>query len=356
MAEQSKQDKTEKATVHRRNKAREEGNVARSMDLNSIAVLFSGVMALWFVANSMMQRICGFFRYVFLDVSNIRITPSAFPNQVSGTLQIIFPILMPVLLMIMIAGISINIAQTGFTISSKSLVPKLEKISPLKGIKRLFSLRSLVELGKGIIKMLIVGLIGYGIIKKHLEDYWLQAVDDVGSNISFMAKIMFELFLKIGVVLIVLGIVDFIYQKWEYEKNLRMTKQEVKEESKQYENPEIKGRIRSIQKRMARRRMMSAVPDATVVVTNPTFIAVAIKYNLGDKLRAPVIVAKGKRKIAEKIKSIAEKHTVPIIENKPLARGLYENLEVGYEIPEIFYQAVAEILAQVYSMKQAQYL
>jgi flagellar biosynthetic protein FlhB len=352
MPEQSKQDKTEKATVHRRKEAREEGNVARSMDLNSIAVLFSGILALWFVAGSMLARICGFFRYIYLDLPNIHITPAAFPSQVIGTLTIIFPILAPMLLLVMLAGLGINLAQTGFNFSLKSLQPKLEKLSPIKGVKRLFSLRSLVELAKGIIKMAIVGYIGYCVIHKHLESYWQQSVDDIGGNINFIAGLMLEMFLKIGVVLIVLGILDYIYQKWEYEKNLRMTKQEVKEESKQYENPEIKSRIRSIQKRLARRRMMAVVPDATVVVTNPVFIAVALKYDLGDTRSAPVVVAKGKRKIAEKIKSIARENSVPIIENKPLARSLYDNLEIGFEIPEIFYQAVAEILAQVFNMKE----
>jgi len=252
----------------------------------------------------------------------------------------------------MAAGLGINFVQSGIVISAKSLTPRLNKINPLKGIKKLFSSRSLVELTKGILKMALVGWIGYAIIKKNLQDFWLLSGMEMGEIIGFMGRIMLEIYLKIGVLLIVLAAADYLYQKWSYEKNLRMTKQEVKDETKQYENPELKGRIRSVQRQIARRRMMAAVPKATVVVTNPTLIAVALRYSMQDKYGAPVVIAKGIRKIAERIREITRQNAVPIIENKPLARSLYDTMEVGQEIPEALYHAVAEILAQVFKMKQ----
>ncbi len=352
MAEYSAEDKTEKATEHKRQRAREEGSVARSMDLNSVAVLFAGVIALQFISGIMLIKIAGIFHYVYQNITKISITPLSLPRQVMGILQLMIPILAPVLLLVMAAGLGINFVQSGIVISAKSLTPRLNKISPLKGIKNLFSSRSLVELAKGILKMILVGWIGYAIIKKNLQDFWLLSGMEMGEIVSFMGRIMLEIYLKIGVLLIVLAVADYMYQKWNYEKNLRMTKQEVKDETKQYENPEIKGRIRSVQRQMARRRMMAAVPKATVVVTNPTFIAVALRYSMQDKYSAPVVIAKGIRKIAERIREIAQQNDVPIIENKPLARSLYDTMEVGQEIPEVLYHAVAEILAQVFKMKQ----
>jgi len=352
MAEYSAEDKTEKATEHKRQRAREEGSVARSMDLNSVAVLFAGVMALQFTSGIMLIKIAGIFHYVYQNITKISITPFSLPRQVMGILQLMIPILAPVLLLVMAAGLGINFVQSGIVISAKSLTPRLNKINPLKGLKNLFSSRSLVELAKGILKMILVGWIGYAIIKKNLQDFWLLSGMEMGEIVSFMGRIMLEIYLKIGVLLIVLAVADYLYQKWNYEKNLRMTKQEVKDETKQYENPELRGRIRSVQRQMARRRMMAAVPKATVVVTNPTLIAVALRYSMQDKYSAPVVIAKGIRKIAERIREIAQENDVPIIENKPLARSLYDTMEVGQEIPEVLYQAVAEILAQVFKMKQ----
>jgi len=171
--------------------------------------------------------------------------------------------------------------------------------------------------------------------------------------LAFFGKVFLEIGIKTGVVLLILALFDFVYQRWQYEKSLKMTKQEVKEENKQHEgNPEIKSRIRSVQKEMSRKRMMAAIPDATVVVTNPVFIAVAIRYKPQKQSDAPIVVAKGKRKIAQRIKEIARENNVPIVENKPLARSLYETTPLGVEIPVIFYQTVAEILAQIFQKRQ----
>jgi len=353
MAEQPAQDRTEKATTHRRNKAVEEGSVARSMDVNSVAVLFAGILALQFTAWTLLDTLSRFTIETYRQAAMIEFNVASVVNQTIAVLMYFLPVIAPILLLIMLAGLGANYAQVGFVFAAKALMPKFDKLNPLKGMKNLFSIRSLAELIKGLFKTLIVGWIGYAVIKKHLPDFWILTNVTVGETLLFIARVMLEIYIKIGLALVVLAAADFIYQKWQYEKSIRMTKQEVKDESKQFENPEVKSRIRSVQRQMARRRMMAAVPSATVVVTNPTFIAIALRYEPKNKADAPKVIAKGKRKVAEKIREIAALHQVPIIENKTLARSLFDAVEVGMEIPFYFYEAVAEVIAQVYKMKKA---
>lgn len=357
MAEQSAQDRTEKATPRRQEKEREKGQIPKSQDLISVTVLFAGVLAFYFNSDNIMGNITKFIIHVYSEASFISISTTSLPMQISFTIKYIIPILAPIPLFIMSASIVINLAQDNFKIifAKKALKPKFSALNPIQGIKKIFSLSSLVELVKGILKFIIVGFIAYSVLKKHLElnEFWILYNVTVAETLVFFGKLLFELSVKVGAVLLVLGIADFAYQKWQHEKKIKMSKQEVKDERKQYEgSPELKGRIRSIQLQVARRRMMSAVPDATVVVTNPTFIAVAIKYEPIKNTDAPVVVAKGKRKIAEKIREIASLNNIPIIENKPLAKSLFDTTEVGMEISMALYQAVAEILAQVYKMNQ----
>ncbi|MDP8241017.1 MAG: flagellar biosynthesis protein FlhB [Candidatus Hatepunaea meridiana] len=353
MSDKPAQDKTEAPSPHRREKAKDEGNVARSMDLNSVAVMLAGIIAIQFNAEKLFKSLSDFMISTFRDASIIDITPDSLPLQVLQAMKYLAPGIVPILLILLLAGIGINYAQVGVIFAKKALIPKFDRVSPLKGFKRLFSLRSLVELLKGLLKIGIVGIIGFSVLNRHLTDYWILSNTTAGQTITFIGQVFFEMSLKIGMALLALALLDFAYQKWEFEKNLKMTKEEVKEEQKQYEgNPELKARIRSLQKQAARRRMMAAVPDATVVVTNPTTIAIALKYAPMKKEDAPMVVAKGKRKIADKIKEIALLNDVPIIENKPLARSLFDTTEPGMEIPIIYYQAVAEILAQVYQLNQ----
>jgi len=352
MAESSNQDRTERATDRRRQLAREEGNIFKSPEVNSVAVLFAGILSIKYLAPAFYDVIQRYMRDIYQSSSTFTLTPESVKILVIKTLLWFLPVLAPIFLIVMAIGLASNIGQSGFVFSTKALMPKLDKLNPAKGIKNLFSLRSLVELLKGIPKIGLVSYVSWVIIKKQLDQFWLLAEATPLQLTSFIASLMFNLFIKVGLVMVALAAADFAYQKWNYEKSLRMTKQEVKDEFKQYENPEIKGRIRSIQRQTARRRMMAAVPTATVVVTNPTHIAVALKYEPKKKTDAPVIVAMGQRKVAEKIKEIARAHGVPVIENKPLARSLFESLRVGMQIPMIYYQAVAEIFAQVYRMKK----
>jgi len=354
MPEKPAGDKTESATPRRRSKARDEGNVARSMDLTSVAVLFAGVMALYFSAGELLDSVTGLMTATYNNIASIAITPATLPGQFSFTLRYIVSSMAPIVFMVVFAGIAINVSQVGILFSKKALKMKFNKLNPLSGFKRIFSMRSVVGLIKGLFKLFIVTYICYLVIIKRADSYWILTNVTVFQALVFIGQILFELALKIGFALLVLAIADFAYQKYEYEKKLKMTKQEVKDEQKQYEgSQETKGRIRSIQRQLARKRMLAAVPAATVVVTNPTHVAVALKYEPLKNTDAPIVVAKGKRKIAEKIKAIARENQVPVIENKLLARTLYDVTEVGMEIPVVLYQAVAEILAQVYQMNQS---
>jgi len=352
MGENSQQDKTERATDRRRQLAREEGNVFKSMEVNSVAVMFAGIIALKYLMPALYDILRRFMREIYQSAGMFTLTSESIRILVIKTLLWLLPVIAPIFLVIMAVALASNIGQSGFVFSSKALMPRLDKLDPFKGLKNLISLRSLVELLKGVLKIGLVGWVSWVIVKKRLDEFWLLAEVTPWQLTTFITELIFNLFVKVGLVMVVLAAADFAYQKWNYEKNLRMTKQEVKDEFKQYENPEIKGRIRSIQRQVARRRMMTAVPTATVVVTNPTHIAVALKYEPKQKTDAPVIVAMGQRKVAEKIKEIAREHGIPIIENKPLARSLFDSLRVGMQIPMVYYQAVAEIFAQVYRLKK----
>jgi flagellar biosynthetic protein FlhB len=236
--------------------------------------------------------------------------------------------------------------------SSESVQPQISKIDPIKGFERLFSLRSLIELIKNIFKICIIGTVAYLVIKNELENMFTLMEQSVWRTLAYLGGVCFKIVLVTTIVLVILSILDYIYQRWEYEKSLRMTKQEIKDEFKNTEgDPIIKARIRRLQREAAQKRMMAAVPNADVIITNPTHIAIAIKYD-PDNMQAPVVVAKGADYIAEKIRQIAEESDVLIVENKPLAQVLYKTVNVNDLIPETIYRAVAEVLAYVYDQKR----
>ncbi len=252
----------------------------------------------------------------------------------------------------MAIGVLVGLFQTKFLISFKAIKFDLNRINPVQGFKRLFSLRSVFELLKALIKVVIVGYIGYSAFRgewKKMLSYPMMFPQDAAAH---MVSVIFNVVIRSGIALLALAIFDYFFQKWEYEKSLRMTKQEVKEEMKDIEgNPEIKRRQRQMMMEILRSRMMQEVPKATVVITNPTHVAVAIKYDREED-EVPTVVAKGKDKVAEKIKEIAREYNIPIVRNPPLAWELYERVELGEEIPPDLYRAVAEVLVYVYSLRQ----
>jgi len=263
-----------------------------------------------------------------------------------------FLLLFPYLLLLMIVAFLSNFIQVGALFSIEAIKPEWSKIDPVKGWQRLFSFRSVVELIKNVLKMVIVASVAYLVVKGEMNAFVNLMDFAIRDIVGYFARVTFKILLATAWVLVILALLDFLYQKWEYEKGLRMSRQEVREEFKNTEgDPAVKARIRRLQREMARRRMMAEVPKADVVITNPTHLACALKYERG-KYIAPQLVAKGAGLLAEKIKEIAEKKGVPIVENKPLAQELYRLVKINEIIPEELYQAVAEVLAYVYSLRK----
>ncbi|MPM84367.1 Flagellar biosynthetic protein FlhB [bioreactor metagenome] len=261
-------------------------------------------------------------------------------------------VFLPIALPIMIIGVVANVAQTGKVLTAEPLKPKLEKINPISGFKRMFSMKALVDLIKNLIIVSIVGYVGYSFVKDNYYSIINYSSFKVDAIIIEVSGLIINIFSKVSMVLIAIGIIDYVYQRFQFNKDLKMTKQEVKEEFKQQEgDPQIKSKIRQKQRDMAMKRMMHAVPDATVVITNPTHIAIAVKYDEKSG-KAPIVVAKGSDNIAIKIKEIAMENKVPIIENKPLARLMFSKVELDEEVPYDMYQAVAEILVLVMNLKK----
>ncbi len=348
-------DKTEKPTQRKREETRDKGNVARSQELNSVAVLLGGLLAFYVVGGFFGSTFKRFVVTTYQESSLMEITAQSLPGQIADFMTLVAKLLLPVFLTLLLFSLATNVAQVGVVFAKKALIPDIKRINPLNGVKRMFSLRSLVEMLKGLLKVTILVIISYSVIQKYQESYILLPHRSPAEILGFILKVISELTIKSGIALLIMAVADFAYQKWQHEKELRMSKQEVKDENKQYEgDPQLKSHMRSIQREQAMNRMMQAVPDATVVVTNPTHIAVALKYEPQSRADAPKVVAKGKLKIAEKIKSIARENEVPVIEDKALARGLYNACELNTEIPMAFYQAVAEILSKIYLSRNNQ--
>lgn len=344
------QEKTEQPTAKRKGEAREEGNVARSTEVNSAMVLLAGTITLYFVGAKLMGNLQGLFGSVFRRAQYAPWTVASTHAQFLWIVRFILTTAAPVVLSVMVVGLVANVMQVGLLFTLKPLTPKLDKLSPMSGLKRLASPKSLAELIKGLLKIAIIGCVCYLTVKGVLEDLSPLMDKEVGQILVFMSRVAFRMALRTALALVAIAILDYAFQRWQQEKQLRMTSQEVKEERKETEgNPEIRGRVRSIQREMAMQRMMSEVPQADVIITNPTHLAIALRYEVGVMV-APVVLAKGERLIAERIKEIAREHQIPIVEDRPLARALYESTEVGMEIPEKLYKAVAGILSYIYKL------
>ncbi|MGD9202104.1 MAG: flagellar biosynthesis protein FlhB [Chitinispirillia bacterium] len=351
MPEESFEERTEAPSPKRRQEAREKGNVAKSTEINSVLVLLMGLLTLRILGPWIFEQIVGSTIKSFHMISQDTFSQMSLISYFRESVIIFFKLSLPVSLLILFIGISANILQIGFLLTFHPIIPSLEKINPLSGLKRMFSMRSLVEAVKSILKMTIIGVVAYLTVKGEFINMLKLCNASVGAIWLFILNVGFTIVFRIALVLIVLALLDLLYQRYEHEKKLKMTRQEVKEERKQMEgDPQVKARIRSLQREMARRRMMEEVPKATVVVTNPTTLAIAIRYEPSE-METPVVIAKGKLLIAEKIKEIALKENIPVVEDKPLARAMFDQVEPGDKIPMEFYNAVAEILAYVYRLK-----
>ena len=350
MAEETGQERTEQATQRRREETRKRGQVARSLEVNAVAILLAGFLVLLGFWQYMLAEFQDVLRGFFTLGSSLDLTLETTRTLFMAVMLQFFSIMLPFFIIVMIMGILINIVQVGFLVTPEPLTPRLERISPLSGLKRLFSKRSLEMLLRDVVKIVVVGWIGYSAVKGMLADILGMTGANAEQIIVFTGKSVFSISIKILIGYLVLAILDYAFQRWDYETSMKMTRQEVREELRLTEgDPLLKARIRSVQREMARRRMMAQVPEAEVVVTNPTEIAVALKYEPG--MPAPVVVAKGRRLLAERIRAIAVEHGIPIVENVTLAQALYRAVEIGRYIPENLFTAVAEVLAYVYQLK-----
>lgn len=350
--EQNKdQEKTEQPTSRRREQAREKGQVAKSQEITSVAILMACLTLFYFTSAIMVEKMMDLMRWTFHESGQFVINGSTIQHLVLNLLYRIFALLAPLMLTVVCVAFIANVFQIGFLFSSESIQPKLSKINPINGFKRLFSARSFVELIKNIFKILIIGFVAYITVIGEMKNLIPLGDQSVWGVLDCIGKVSFKVMLRSCWVLVILAVFDYIFQRWEFEKSLKMSKQELKDEFKQTEgDPLIKARIKNLQREAARKRMMAKVPKADVVITNPTHIAVALEYDQ-SKMSAPKVIAKGRGYIAATIKDIAMKNNVPIVENKPLAQVLYKIVDIDHMIPANLYKAVAEVLAFVYRMK-----
>ncbi len=342
-------EKTEEPTAKKRQDARKKGQVGKSQELSTAFVLLAGFFLLKVLWSGIYADIANYTTYIFSHLDQTLDTEGLMTLLI-GVMEILARTAMPIMLGIMIVGLGVNFYQVGIMFSVDQLQPDLGKLNPLTGVGRMFSKRSLVELIKSLLKIAIIGVILYMFLRDELLGMPQFIYFDLPKSLQEMAGIVFKMAFQIIGVIMILAVLDLGYQKWQTTQDLKMTKQEVKDEFKQTEgDPQIKGKIRQKQRQMAMARMMQEVPKADVIVTNPTHFAVALQYHKG--MVAPLVLAKGQDLVAKRIKDIARENRVPIVENRPLARALYASTEVGDLVPAELYQAVAEVLAYVFRLR-----
>jgi flagellar biosynthetic protein FlhB len=352
MANDEGGEKTEEPTGHKLGKAREKGQVAKSQDITSAGILFIAGGVLVLCAPFIWEHLVGVYTYYVWRIAEIDITTVDIWPWFYTAMQEILIMILPLSFAIMIAGIAINLYQLGgLIISTENIQFKLSNINPISGFKNMFKLKSLVDLIKHSIVICVIAWMCYSIINSHMETFTVMIDMQPAEMALFTLKVVAEMYFKVVLLLIVIAFIDYSYQKWQFMRDMRMSKQEIKDEYKNMEgDPKVKARIRQIQAEGAKKRMLADVPKADVVVTNPTHFAIALVYD-SNLAQAPLVLAKGQDLLAQRIKDIAKEAKVPIVENKPLAQALYKVAEVGQIIPFEFYKAVAEVLSYVYKIK-----
>lgn len=345
-------ERTEAATPRRREKAREDGQAVKSREVILTALWLSNVLFLSFAGQSVYTHMLTLTRETFLNLGEIELSLTAVPHLYVGYLNHLGSMLWPLLLTIFVLTLGCHLLQTGLLFSSHGLAPKWSHINPAQGLQRILSMQGLHELLKSLLKMGLLGYVVYRAIAAEVENFLMLQDRDVLSIAQYIGTSSLHVCVRASYVMVLLAVIDYVWQRWQFEKSLRMSKQEIKEENKSQEgDPQLKARIRSIMREMARKRMMQEVPTATVVVTNPTHLAIALAYRR-DEMVAPQVVAKGAGYVAERIKALAREHNIPLVENKPIAQQLYRTVDLGGAVPEALYKAVAEILAYVYRLEQ----
>lgn len=350
-------EKTEPATQKKLDDARKEGKVAKSKELTAAFDLIVLFLVLKIFISYVGERLVGVVTYVyesmsdFLKVNQAFLSTQAISSFLMNMILKWLLIVLPFFLFGIIITLLISIFQVGWKVSAKPMKPDPAKFNPLNGFKRIFSKDSLFNLLLAIVKIALIIIVAYNCIKKEQNDLFILYAIPLKQAVALIGNIIINTGLRIAIVYLIVGIADFVYQKWKFKDEMKMTKQEVKDEFKNTEgDPQIKGRQRRKMQEVSQRRMMQDVPKADVVITNPTHLAVALQYD-AKRSSAPVLLAKGQDYVAQKIKEVAKEHHVEIVENKPLARMIYHNVEIGSEIPPELYQSVAEVLAMVYHTK-----
>lgn len=351
MAEDSDLEKTEQATPKRIEKAREDGDVPRSKELATVSVLLTMLVGIWASGAQLTQALKTNMAAGLSLPRNLVFEPGLLIVNISQNLGELLWAFLPLAGLVVFIAIASPVLLGGWNVSSKALIPKFNKLNPLSGIKNLVSKNAAMEFFKAVVKATLVGSVAFFVVAAEIDDVLMLPLLPVNEALTSTAYLILITMIAITGSLVLIAAVDVPYQLWSYANKLKMTKQDVRQESKETEgNPEIKARIRQQQREMARRRMMAEIPNADVVVTNPTHYAVAIQYK-NDSMRAPVVVAKGADAIALKIREIAAEHKVSVLESPKLARALYAHTDLGDAIPEALYAAVAEVLAYVYQMR-----
>lgn len=330
--------------------ARDRGNVAKSADLTSGTLLLTAGIALYILGPAAFEQMLLVTRYYFGEFSALPATREYLQPLTAQAVLLTAPIVIPLMLVLMGMGILLNVSQFGFVFSGQALQPRAERINPIKGFQRLFSLRALVELLKSIVKFIAIGAVVYWAMRDRIPEVLsLMHTGAWGAAIG-MWTLVWAVWWRVGLAMIAIGILDFAYQRWQYLQDQRMTRQEAQEELRQLEgDPRIRQRVRQIQRQMAMRRMMAEVPEADVVITNPTTYAIALRYDAA-RMDAPRVVAKGMRLVADRIRDVAVENGVPIVERPELARALFRDVDIDQRIPDALFRAVAEVLAYVYAI------
>jgi len=341
------ENKTERATPYRRKKLKEEGNVAKSIEIATASTILLGTIIIFFLGYTLFERILRLFWSVFLNPFEDASTVFA---QFRDSL---LPLILPFFVLTILVVILTYIAQFGFIFTLKPIQPKLERLNPFEGFKRIFSLTTLFELLKNSLKVFLLIVVAYLFLRSELGELTEIYSSSLYLSVKNFLIFTFKLIIFIGMIALLIAFLDYAYKRWDYERKIRMSKEEVKEEYKQHEgNPIIKSAIRKRMRQLSKGRMLQEVPKASVVITNPTHIAVALRYDPGRGDKAPVVVAKGKGRVAEKIIEVAIINGVAVVRREALARALYTAVDVGEEIPPKFYRAVAEIIAFVMARRK----
>jgi len=346
------EEKTEQATPRKREEVRRRGQVARSADVVGAVVLLAGLVALKASGPALLRNFVAYAGDALSAGLRVGVEAGSLQGLFLKTAGVTGILVAPVAAVCVAAALAANLAQVGFVASGEAITPKPERLDPMEGFKRLFSQRAAVQLILNMAKVVVVGLVAVYTVRDRLPQFIPAAGTSAAASFGLGLQVIYDIGIRCGIALLALAALDYGIIRFEFERNIRMSRQEVRDELKETEgDPLVRHRIRSIQRHMARMRMMQRVPSADVVVTNPTHLAIALCYKPG-KTQAPLCVAKGARRVAEHIKELARKAGVPVIEDKPLARSLYASVDVGQEIPAKLYRAVAELLAYVFALRR----